>query len=295
MLGVTSDSQIFRVVRKMLEIELITQECFDILNKYVFCGINTLKIADLRAIDISKRIKKLDVPTARALGQFVRKLPGVTGDTFINPLQYLIPDKSEPRNNIVRFEDVFTAMGVALEKSNLYRKNKRKGNVFKASVTYSGVYRTIVLCAALGLRVHEAVNLKYEDVYFDTRQIHIKETKNSKNGRIIHFQSILPQFHSQLFEFLENKKSSSFIIKTGGIIEGRYKLIQKRFATMNEPKKYTDFQLRDLRRLSGQTLVSIGANVNQIANHLGHKNTQTTHKHYIKQVEDRPIANNFYN
>lgn len=118
-----------------------------------------------------------------------------------------------------------------------------------------------------GARKTGAINLSYEDVDLINNKIHIPETKTKESDRII------PLPNSIRYIFENDKK--------GKVFQYSDRKLKNNF---NELEKLCGFRilLKDLRTTFATRLREKGVNEEVIAKWLGHTNTTTTKKFYIK-------------
>ncbi len=252
------------------------------LRAFIFTKFLNKTLEELYDIDLEFNINIKKKDAALALQKFITAVRDSTGMIFQNPLRSNLPRKSVPRNNVVSISHIRFVMQRALS---------------RRTTTQTGFYKLVLFCASLGVRPSEAIGLKYSDICFERKTISIRTAKNSEKGRVLKFESILPEFYEELIGVLKEKTGDEYIITTDGDIGYRTKILLIKRALML--KHFYNafgvemFQFRDLRRFYGQTIVERNATINQVANHLGHKDLATTQRHYIKLREAFPKMNNF--
>jgi site-specific recombinase XerD len=122
-----------------------------------------------------------------------------------------------------------------------------------------------------GIRLHEIVNVKWEDIDFDRGVIHLKVTKGSKD-RVIFFHEKLKNFIS---EFNLKRQGLVFLSNTGEKYDKRSIQMVVRNAAKRAgiAKRVTP---HTLRHSFATHLLEGGADIRHIQNLLGHANLQTT-------------------
>jgi len=137
----------------------------------------------------------------------------------------------------------------------------------------SGYLRDIVLLALnTGMRKGEIFNLKWQDVDFDLRMIHVSDSKNYE-ARDIPINDILYETLKALRDKAEEGQEYVFVNpKTGR----PYDDLKRSFKTALKRAGIEDFTFHDLRHTFASHLVMNGVDLMTVKELLGHKNISMT-------------------
>lgn len=124
----------------------------------------------------------------------------------------------------------------------------------------------------IGRRVSEIVNLRYEDIDWKTKMIHIPANR-SKNKKPIDFH-LLPQL-----EFAIN--SMGKVKKEGKIFNLHRVTVLEHFKRAMRSIGIHNMVLHDLRSALAQTALNEGTPIEQVSAMLGHTSTKITQKAYV--------------
>ena len=236
---------------------------------------------------------------------YIKHLVNVFGDKYLNEIttwlieKYKIERRKENRKSTSRPIKVGTVnrelatlkhmFSKAVEwgflKENpakpvkLFKENNRRlrflngGEVNSLLSNCSGYLRDIVLVALnTGMRKGEIFNLKWQDINFDLRLIHVSDSKNSE-ARDIPMNDILYETLKALKDKAEKGQEYVFVNpKTGR----PYDDLKRSFKTALKKAGIEDFTFHDLRHTFASHLVMNGVDLMTVKELLGHKNISMT-------------------
>lgn len=147
----------------------------------------------------------------------------------------------------------------------------------------------ITLLLGTGIRVSECVGLDLTDIDFDNNGMHIH--RKGGNNTVIYFPD---EVRTLLIEYIEQRKS---IITCEGSENALFLSLQNKRITVksveNLVKKYAQkvttvkkITPHKLRSTFGTTLYKESGDIYLVADVLGHKDINTTRKHYAAQDDD---------
>ena len=141
-----------------------------------------------------------------------------------------------------------------------------------------------------GLRAFEACNLKWNDIYFDRQQVHIKKGKGGKD-RIV---PISPETLFVLKAYRKNYPSKNFIFKKFGkdapitpdFIRARLK------EALVNAELDASLTTHSLRHSYATHLLEAGEDIQTVQQRLGHKSVSTTMIYlHLAKIEKRQCVN----
>lgn len=131
--------------------------------------------------------------------------------------------------------------------------------------------KPIVLCALhTGMRKSEILNLKWQNIDFHNRIMHLEKTKNNRR-RMIPMSGIL----SSELRKLPRRGEYVFCNKMGE----KFGKIHKSFRTACRRTGINDFRFHDLRHTFASHLTMSGCNIRTVQQLLGHVTIKTTMKY----------------
>lgn len=145
-----------------------------------------------------------------------------------------------------------------------------------------------------GLRRSEGININIDDINFDTRVLHVKKGKNSKQ-RLIPFNKTASKIlQDWIFEYrlllVKDKKESALFINvfgkplTGGTLGNRLQRIINQ--SENIQLKEKNITLHSLRHSIATHLLANGMDLQKVQRFLGHSSLETT-QIYTHLIEDQ--------
>ena len=147
-----------------------------------------------------------------------------------------------------------------------------------------------------GLRRTEGVNVNVDDINFDTRVLHVKKGKNSKQ-RLIPFNKTASKIlQDWVFEYrtilIQDKTESKLFINrfgkplTGGTLGNRLQRIINQ--SDNIKLKEKNITLHSLRHSIATHLLANGMDIQKVQRFLGHSSLETTqiYTHLIEEKQD---------
>lgn len=147
-----------------------------------------------------------------------------------------------------------------------------------------------------GLRRTEGVNVSIDDINFDTRVLHVKKGKNSKQ-RLIPFNKTASKIlQDWVFDYrtilIQDKTESKLFINrhgkplTGGTLGNRLQRIINQSDTIKLKEK--NITLHSLRHSIATHLLANGMDIQKVQRFLGHSSLETTqiYTHLIEEKQD---------
>jgi integrase len=134
----------------------------------------------------------------------------------------------------------------------------------------------LILLLFTGLRASEGINLKWSDIDFKNKLLHVKDTKNREDHTL--------PLSDHIFELLSGRK----ILSEGEYIFPGHDPNKALVTPNRQVKKVIEnsgvqFILHDLRRTFATYADSLGIQHNTIKRLMNHKNNDVTSVHYIHQ------------
>ena len=147
-----------------------------------------------------------------------------------------------------------------------------------------------------GLRRTEGININIEDINFDTRILHVKKGKNSKQRLIPFNKTSSKVLQDWVFEhrtiLIKDKKESKLFINfygepfTGGRLGVRLKSIIDQSDNIDIKQK--SITLHSLRHSIATHLLANGMDIQKVQRFLGHSSLETTqiYTHLLEEKQD---------
>lgn len=165
----------------------------------------------------------------------------------------------------------------------------------------------VTLAVVFGLRRSEICGLRWKDIDFENSIIHIRntvtqfagtiyeveDTKTKSSGRVIYLFPYIAEYLKALLQM--QKERGIFSGKVCVHLDGR--VVQPEYCTRAcmrflKASGYEGVRLHDLRDTAA-TILSRRIPIKQVSGYLGHKDTQTTLKYYVRlMTEDKIEASN---
>ena len=140
---------------------------------------------------------------------------------------------------------------------------------FLNKISFSRLQNFYLFCLLSGCRRSEALNLKWSDIDFENKTIHIPGTKTKLSDRIL-----------PLFDDLE-KLLRKIKITNNNVFHHRAEFVTKKF------KDYCpNHKLHDLRHTFATRCLECGINIKVVQKWLGHSRLDTTASIYTHVTED---------
>lgn len=140
---------------------------------------------------------------------------------------------------------------------------------FLNKISFSRLQNFYLFCLLSGCRRSEALNLKWSDIDFENKTIHIPGTKTKLSDRIL-----------PLFDDLE-KLLRKIKITNNNVFHHRAEFVTKKF------KDYCpNHKLHDLRHTFATRCLECGINIKFVQKWLGHSRLDTTASIYTHVTED---------
>ena len=140
---------------------------------------------------------------------------------------------------------------------------------FLNKISFSRLQNFYLFCLLSGCRQSEALNLKWSDIDFENKNIHIPGTKTKLSDRIL-----------PLFDNLE-KLLRKIKITNNNVFHHRTEFVTKKF------KDYCpNHKLHDLRHTFATRCLECGINIKVVQKWLGHSRLDTTASIYTHVTED---------
>lgn len=153
----------------------------------------------------------------------------------------------------------------------------------------------IIIYYGCGLRRNEGTNLNIDDINLDTRILHVKKGKNSKQRLIPFNQTSAKILRDWMYEYrnylIKDKTESKLFINqwgkplTGGTLNVRLQRIINE--SENEKLKQKKISLHSLRHSIATHLLSNGMDIQKVQKFLGHSSLETTqiYTHLIEETD----------
>lgn len=260
-----------------------TQGYLNMFNKHILPYFKNYALTDLKPSDIKAWQSKLlkqglspkTVKNIRIVLSTILSDAKLDGLIETNPMDYVKAPRQQIRKEIKPF---------ALQEVKTIIKNA------------DGWFRNFLIVAFFtGMRPGELLALKWEDINFKSKKIHIRRAirqgtiDTPKNGRD-RMIDMLPLVEKALREqYLKNGLEYSYIFptkkgtpytETGSIIKNRWKPLLKRCLI--------DYRiLYQTRHTFASLMLKNGEDILWVSKMLGHADTSTTSRYYIKFVENK--------
>ncbi len=289
-----------KIAQKWLEykksnIRETTWEMYESILKLHFTELDNLKISLINTATIEKFItsrqaEKMNLSTLRkiivTLNQVMRY--AVRHNYIsVNPVR----DAERPRNT-----------GACLDDKKIQVLNPDQIKAFLNQVT-NQKYHTLFLTAIMtGARQGELLGLKWSDIDFQKKQIHIKRTFN--HGRFFEPKTkgsvrkidLSPVVIKELakWKLASGAKDDDLIFasKAGTPIK-KENLVRRYYEPALKAAECPRIRFHDLRHTYASLLIQQGENIKYISNQMGHSNPTTTlniYAHLIKQDNQEAVC-----
>jgi type 1 fimbriae regulatory protein FimB/type 1 fimbriae regulatory protein FimE len=188
--------------------------------------------------------------------------------SFSGQTKNFVPTK--PKNKEVREREYLTAEEV----ENLVKAVKPNRQALRDEVLIKIMFHH-------GLRVSEAINLKWSEIELDRQRIHVKRVKNGDasvqpvSGKMLRLLRLLKRSCKSGYVF---ESSTGNPLTTAGV----FKMIRRAGAEVGMPYVHPHM----LRHACGFALANAGQDTRAIQGYLGHRNIQHTVK-YTQLAENR--------
>ena len=235
-------------------------------NKYLRASLGRLKIADVRRDHIEKMVAPISGKTIR---NRVLTLTSVLFTQFedwgwrsqnSNPAYGIKRTREEPRDRVLS----------PSEMAQLAKSLKLFEGQYPVSVA------AIRFAALSGLRIGEILNIRYEDINFETGRLVLPDTKT---GRRVHD---LPEPALAILNSLPHSRCP-WIFNHNRKKAITYRTVRKHFLLITKQAELVDIHIHDLRRGYMTAAAASGINSHTLRDLLGHKNTKTADR-YIRNV-----------
>ncbi len=151
---------------------------------------------------------------------------------------------------------------------------------------FAPVHLRPILVVALhtGMRKGEILNLKWDDIDFQRREIHIRKSKTGR-PRVIDINTTLLEQLTSL-----RKPISSTHVFTNPKTGKPYTKIQKSFERARILAGIEDVRFHDLRHTFASRLIARGVDIIKVKDFLGHTSVKTTERYTHSSREERKRA-----
>ena len=175
----------------------------------------------------------------------------------------------------------------------LFKENNRRlrflneGEVNRLLINCNGYLKDIVLLALnTGMRKGEIFNLKWQDINFELRLIHVSDSKNNE-ARDIPINEVLYETLKALKDKAEEGQDYIFINpKTNK----PYDNVKRSFKTALKKADIEDFTFHDLRHTFASHLVMNGVDLMTVKELLGHKDIKMTMRYSHLSPDHKRMA-----
>jgi len=242
------------------------------------CG--TLNQALMQTFVTEKLEKGLSVAMMQSVFTFLKK--GLEGMVEANVFQICFPKPSNPRIDVLSVEEQRRLEAVAKESDDINRVG-------------------ILLCLYTGIRVGELCGIKWQDVDFDGKQLHIRHTlqrikckDNDTKTRIILLSPKskssqrtipLPEFLLIILKEHQRESSGEFMLSKGGrAIEPR--VMQYRFHRLLELAVIRQRSFHITRHSFAVRALESGFDIKTLSEILGHSSPIITLKRYAHVLDE---------
>lgn len=190
------------------------------------------------------------------------------------------------------------------EKHELDLFTKIEQNRLKSALLYKMDITKLAVMLALytGIRIGELCGLKWSDIDFKTKIIHIERTvqriRRSRNGRRTELiistpksqTSIrtipLPEFLIDMLKALKPSNTNMFII-TGNVKLPDPRTMQYRFKALLSKTGLRDTNFHSLRHIFATNCIEVGFDVKTLSEILGHSSVEITLNRYVHSSMER--------
>ena len=234
-------------------------------NKYLRPALGRLRVADVKRSHIEKAVE----PISGVIRNRVLSLTSILFNQFedwewrpqnTNPTYGIKRTREEPRDRVL----------LPSEMTQLAKALKLFEGQYPVSVA------AIRFAALTGLRIGEILNIRYEDVNFETGRLVLPDTKT---GRRVHD---LPEPALAILNSLPRNRCP-WVFNHNRKTAITYRTVRKHFLLITKQAGLTDIRIHDLRRGYMTTAAASGINSHTLRDLLGHKNTKTADR-YIRNV-----------
>ncbi len=143
----------------------------------------------------------------------------------------------------------------------------------------------LIVALHTGMRKGEVLNLKWENVDFETKEITIVETKDDED-RVVPMNPIL----FDLLMTLKSQDGNSEYVFTNPRTRRHYVEIKRTFVSSCKKADVEDLHFHDLRHTYASRLVRNGVDLNTVKELLGHSSIITTQRYLHSQIEQKRAA-----
>ena len=205
-----------------------------------------------------------------------------------NPLYHVknlkVPNK-QPRFLSVQEEERimkvcdgdFSFLDITLEEQEHLRKKYHKHHM---------KLKPIVMMALLtGMRKSEILNMKWENVDFDAKEITAVNTKNGTSNTL----PLSEKFYELLLQMRKEQPNAEYIF-TNPETNTRYKDLKRSFSSILRLAGVENFRFHDQRHTCATRLVKLGYPLPVVQSILNHKRIQSTMRYSHPMVEQKKDA-----
>lgn len=258
----------------------------DILRLHVLPVFGKVRITDI------KRGKIKDFLTDKMLKGYAPNTVAHMKDVVSGVLTKALDDEVIQANPALRL-NMKNPLKKVEEKINPLNQKELKELLDTVDENYTGLYPLVLTMARTGLRIGEALALRWEDVNFKDRFIHVRRglvrgkittPKNSKTRKV----DMSQQLTAVLKQLLVNegpKEVSEYIFTNaqGGLID-KDNWRSRVFYQAVEKAEIKRIRIHDLRHTYATLRIAKGDNIADVSNQLGHhsvKFTWDTYYHWV--------------
>ncbi|MCG2814327.1 MAG: tyrosine-type recombinase/integrase, partial [Candidatus Aminicenantes bacterium] len=126
-----------------------------------------------------------------------------------------------------------------------------------------------------GLRRNEALRLRWTDIDFDNRRLHIRDSKSGRS-RIIPMSRTLYDVFCHLHKRLSQINNEGDFVFTNPETKNRYKDLKRSFNTACRRAGFPSLRMHDLRHFFSSVCLEAGASLATVSELLGHASISTT-------------------
>lgn len=176
-----------------------------------------------------------------------------------------------------------------------------------AAKAYSEIAALIPLMAYSGLRLGEALGLRWSDVDFDGDELRIVQTRKKHRDRYLRYGTpkteqsartvpMMPIVSTALYEHRERQRKHyekhglapehELVFTRADGSPYDHDNVTHRWQRIRETAKVPKARLHDLRHFAASTMADHGAPVHHVAAVLGHSQVTTTYNRYYRSNED---------
>ena len=233
-------------------------------SKHVQPALGRIKVHDVARRDIERMLDGLPPTTLNRVHSFIRRLLNLAEDWEWRP------QNSNPARRIERAREEARDRTLApSELAALARALREREETAPAAVA------AIRVAALTGLRIGEILNVRWNDVNFETRTLAMPETKT---GRRTH--DLSPPALALLADL---PRMNAWAFTTGAPAAVAYKTVRKHFAAIVADAGLADVRLHDLRRTFMTTAAAAGVPTHTLRDLLGHSTTAMADR-YVRRA-----------